>query len=180
MCFLSFFPSSKIVNRHKIYIQVKDIYLFFQNVFIWWTIIIISCNSLSFIRIQIIQIFRRYLSGSFFIYYRIYDSYGRLSQNADTRCHNFVIIRIIFYRKISFVFPCDQDISLSIFYEGSCCAPCSGIQYKYVCIKFLDKKNPEYWILDFVEVPPGFEPGIEVLQTFALPLGYGTIFNYSI
>ncbi len=25
------------------------------------------------------------------------------------------------------------------------------------------------------EVPPGFEPGIEVLQTFALPLGYGTI-----
>ena len=31
------------------------------------------------------------------------------------------------------------------------------------------------WTL--VEVPPGFEPGIEVLQTFALPLGYGTIFN---
>ena len=25
----------------------------------------------------------------------------------------------------------------------------------------------------FEEVPPGFEPGIEVLQTFALPLGYG-------
>lgn len=89
MCFLSFFPSSKIVNRHKIYIQVKDICIFFQNVLIWWAIIIISCNSLSFIRIQIIQIFRRYLSGSFFIYYRIYD--------------------------------------------------CYGIQYKYVCIKFLDK-----------------------------------------
>ena len=31
------------------------------------------------------------------------------------------------------------------------------------------------WTL--VEVPPGFEPGIEVLQTFALPLGYGTKFN---
>ena len=31
-----------------------------------------------------------------------------------------------------------------------------------------------------LEVPPGFEPGIEVLQTFALPLGYGTIFNYSL
>ena len=29
-------------------------------------------------------------------------------------------------------------------------------------------------------MPPGFEPGIEVLQTFALPLGYGTIFNYSL
>ncbi len=26
-------------------------------------------------------------------------------------------------------------------------------------------------------MPPGFEPGIEVLQTFALPLGYGTIFT---
>ena len=25
------------------------------------------------------------------------------------------------------------------------------------------------------EAPPGFEPGIEVLQTFALPLGYGAI-----
>ncbi len=25
-----------------------------------------------------------------------------------------------------------------------------------------------------------FEPGIEVLQTFALPLGYGTIFNFSL
>jgi hypothetical protein len=29
----------------------------------------------------------------------------------------------------------------------------------------------------FREVPPGFEPGIEVLQTFALPLGYGTRYN---
>lgn len=28
----------------------------------------------------------------------------------------------------------------------------------------------------FEEVPPGFEPGIEVLQTFALPLGYGAIY----
>ena len=27
---------------------------------------------------------------------------------------------------------------------------------------------------DFLEVPPGFEPGIKVLQTLALPLGYGT------
>ena len=32
----------------------------------------------------------------------------------------------------------------------------------------------------FQEVPPGFEPGIEVLQTFALPLGYGTIFRKSL
>ena len=28
-----------------------------------------------------------------------------------------------------------------------------------------------------LEVPPGIEPGIEVLQTFALPLGHGTIFR---
>ena len=25
-----------------------------------------------------------------------------------------------------------------------------------------------------MEVPPGFERGMKVLQTFALPLGYGT------
>ena len=37
------------------------------------------------------------------------------------------------------------------------------------------KSRINSWIL--VEVPPGFEPGIEVLQTFALPLGYGTKFN---
>jgi|InofroStandDraft_1065614.scaffolds.fasta_scaffold03105_10 hypothetical protein len=27
----------------------------------------------------------------------------------------------------------------------------------------------------FMEAPPGFEPGIRVLQTRALPLGYGAI-----
>ncbi len=26
--------------------------------------------------------------------------------------------------------------------------------------------------MDFLEAPPGFEPGIKVLQTYALPLGY--------
>ena len=31
-------------------------------------------------------------------------------------------------------------------------------------------------VLLFLEVPPGIEPGIEVLQTFALPLGHGTVF----
>ena len=29
--------------------------------------------------------------------------------------------------------------------------------------------------MGFLEVPPGFEPGIKVLQTYALPLGYGTV-----
>ena len=36
---------------------------------------------------------------------------------------------------------------------------------------------------DFLKkAPPGFEPGIEVLQTFALPLGYGAtkMYSYSI
>ena len=27
----------------------------------------------------------------------------------------------------------------------------------------------------FLEAPPGFGPGVEVLQTFALPLGHGAI-----
>ena len=35
-------------------------------------------------------------------------------------------------------------------------------------------------VQELQEVPPRFELGIEVLQTFALPLGYGTIFNYSL
>ena len=42
---------------------------------------------------------------------------------------------------------------------------------------FYTQKKPELYALILLEVPPGFEPGIEVLQTFALPLGYGTIFN---
>ena len=29
----------------------------------------------------------------------------------------------------------------------------------------------------FLEVPPRFELGMEVLQTFALPLGYGTLYG---
>ena len=32
--------------------------------------------------------------------------------------------------------------------------------------------------VSFLEAPTRFELVIEVLQTFALPLGYGTIFNY--
>ena len=30
-----------------------------------------------------------------------------------------------------------------------------------------------------VEVPPRFELGMEVLQTSALPLGYGTVFGFT-
>ena len=36
------------------------------------------------------------------------------------------------------------------------------------------KKSIAFAMLFFLEVPPGFEPGIRVLQTRALPLGYGT------
>ena len=32
--------------------------------------------------------------------------------------------------------------------------------------------------LAFLEAPPRFGLGIEVLQTFALPLGHGAIFHY--
>ena len=40
----------------------------------------------------------------------------------------------------------------------------------------LDKKlsNP-IGLLNFLEAPPGIGPGIKVLQTSALPLGYGAI-----
>ena len=31
----------------------------------------------------------------------------------------------------------------------------------------------------YLEAPPGFEPGIKVLQTSALPLGYGANFAIS-
>ena len=32
-------------------------------------------------------------------------------------------------------------------------------------------------MLFVLEAPPGIGPGIEVLQTFALPLGYGALFG---
>ena len=32
--------------------------------------------------------------------------------------------------------------------------------------------------MDFLEAPPGIEPGIEVLQTFALPLGHSALFDF--
>ena len=31
------------------------------------------------------------------------------------------------------------------------------------------------WTLERMEAPPGFEPGMEVLQTSALPLGDGAV-----
>ena len=39
------------------------------------------------------------------------------------------------------------------------------------------KKDTRWGILLFLEAPPGIGPGIEVLQTFALPLGYGAVFS---
>ena len=36
---------------------------------------------------------------------------------------------------------------------------------------FLKQKNPAF--AGFLEAPPGIGPGIKVLQTSALPLGYG-------
>lgn len=38
--------------------------------------------------------------------------------------------------------------------------------------KTAKKEAPAKQVLLFLEAPPGFEPGIRVLQTRALPLGY--------
>ena len=163
MCFLCFIPAAKIIDRNKIYIQVKDICIFFQDIFIGWTIVVISGDSLCFIGIEIIQIFCRYISGSFLIYHLINDRYRRLCQDADARCYDLVIIRIILYRKISFVFPGDQDITLSVFYEGGCCSSCPGIQYKYVCVEFFDE------VFDLILIPVKLfvriSPGCKVIPS---------------
>ena len=39
--------------------------------------------------------------------------------------------------------------------------------------KMLKNKKPKMDFLTLLEATPGFEPGIRVLQTRALPLGYG-------
>ena len=39
----------------------------------------------------------------------------------------------------------------------------------------MDKKIPSPKTWNFLEAPPRFELGIKVLQTSALPLGYGAI-----
>ena len=70
----------------------------------------------------------------------------------------------------------------------SACATCDAFFYKNKitlnvandCIhitlfQVLIQKKSQSSDQDFSEAPPGFEPGIEVLQTFALPLGYGAI-----
>ena len=39
-------------------------------------------------------------------------------------------------------------------------------------------KNPAHLrVRNFLEAPPGIGPGVKVLQTSALPLGYGAVFN---
>ena len=41
----------------------------------------------------------------------------------------------------------------------------------------IKKSQHPFGCCDFLEAPPGIGPGIEVLQTFALPLGHGAIFT---
>ena len=42
------------------------------------------------------------------------------------------------------------------------------------------KRKGHLWVsLSFLEAPPGIGPGIEVLQTFALPLGHGALFVFN-
>ena len=63
----------------------------------------------------------------------------------------------------------------------------ANLEFRLTAAKFRSgkRKAPKALIYkDFgaftLEVPPRFELGIEVLQTFALPLGYGTtLLNYA-
>ena len=43
---------------------------------------------------------------------------------------------------------------------------------------FVEKSTSALQMCFFLEAPPGIEPGIEVLQTFALPLGHRAVFNF--
>ena len=40
------------------------------------------------------------------------------------------------------------------------------------------KNSAHLRVRNFLEAPPGLEPGIEVLQTFALPLGHSALFDF--
>ena len=72
--------------------------------------------------------------------------------------------------------------------------PCEhGTSFRRICepdpVRQVARSGPmEWWSnkkskghllvsLAFLEAPPGIGPGIEVLQTFALPLGHGALFN---
>ena len=48
-------------------------------------------------------------------------------------------------------------------------------------LKYKKRKNVDISTLLrlYLEAPPGFEPGIRVLQTRALPLGYSALYNWS-
>ena len=43
------------------------------------------------------------------------------------------------------------------------------------CRRSEQKRQDTKGVLSFLEAPPGIEPGIEVLQTFALPLGHSAL-----
>ena len=46
-------------------------------------------------------------------------------------------------------------------------------------VRFISKqKSTALAVLFCLEAPPGIEPGIEVLQTFALPLGHSAVYSY--
>lgn len=139
MCFLCLFPSTEIINGDKIDVQVKDIGVLFQDILIGWAVIIIPCNPLCFIGIEIIQIFLCHIPGASFVYDFIDYCYRRLCKDADAWCYDLVVVRIIFYGKIGFIFPGDQYITLSVFHERGRCASGSGVQDKYVFVKVSDE-----------------------------------------
>lgn len=67
-----------------------------------------------------------------------------------------------------------QNLYINYYYELKLILYVNFEPYDILCKQ---KKRLELAFADSRRIsckaPPGFEPGIEVLQTFALPLGYG-------
>ena len=113
--------------------------MFFQDGLIDRSVIILSDQLLRFIGIQIFQISFCGICVIVFFYIFIYNSNGRLCQDTDTWSYDLIIIRIILYREISLIFPCDQYITLSVLYERSSRSSCTGIQNQYILVQLLNE-----------------------------------------
>ena len=73
-------------------------------------------------------------------------------------------------------FPCEHGTSFRRICELDSASLCS--QNCVFCSRSAYKKeSTPIGVLSFLEAPPRFGLGVEVLQTFALPLGHGAIFT---
>ena len=89
--------------------------------------------------------------------------------------------RVVVYRRHSLLCPlalCGTSLrkksppgSFSLLTQNCPGALCAPLHFAGVTPP-TTKKHPK-WGASSLEAPPGIEPGIEVLQTFALPLGHG-------